>query len=156
MNLNFLNNKSAKQNIKSNLWLVTLLLVIVGISFSCKKYTKEEEQYRITVESNVPLKEVSYVITKPYKGRFVGVDAFASVLSDGFLKPLNDYEYVLDTSLITDKIHSIGIRHPFDALSGDSVDPVVNATMIRTKTNEVLFEKSFHEDYEIGSFRINL
>lgn len=157
MNLNFLNNKSSKLNIKSNLWLVTLLLVIVGISFSCKKYTKDEERYRITVVSDVPLEKVLYRLKKN-SGEALILGPEAGGINGG-LGSLNKYEYVLDTNLLTQDLYRFDISAFFDMPPTTEFDVRIKCVMVRTKTNEVLFEeitRGVYKTSKTASFFIHI
>lgn len=157
MNLNFLNNKSSKLSINSKVLLLALLVTILVIDVSCKKYTNKSEPYSIVIESTFPIEKV-YYSTNAAQKRGISFADFHSKgkKNSGQFSNISEYIYELDTNLVTNNIYSIGISYFFDVPSGDSVNAIVKAKMIRTETNEVLFEKRFHEDYEIGSFRINL
>lgn len=132
-----------------------LSIALLLISLGCKKYTKNQVNYIITLESNTPFEKVSYALKKSDEDIhiFVAPEPGSDL---GEFAAVNDYKFILDTTLITDKFSFIDIRYSFDLPSGVYVDALINATMIRTETNEVLFQRGFHKDDESGSFRIYL
>lgn len=133
-----------------------LSIALLLISLGCKKYTKKQENYKITLESSTPLEEASYRISRPDKGRFVEIETVETTIAEGKLKKLSNFEYVLDTTLITNDLYGITIRYSFDIPWGENADALINSTMTRTKTSEVLFQKSFQEEHHGGFFTINL
>lgn len=134
-----------------------LTCLLSFICLGCKKYTKNQERYIITLESNVLMDKAAYTIKTVDKGssRFVDTERFGPVVTGGFTS-FDGYQHILDTVLVTDDLSFIDISYSFELLPGETVDAFINVTMLRTKTNEILFQKSFHEDYKSGSLTINL